>query len=84
MNIWNSIKSWYFATFLPFENPDHPLYHSQPEDPFCDELSEWIEAELDHQDMIGPNYSQHFSKPAEYEKWGNKWYKKSTSDDLAP
>ena len=26
---------------------------------------------------IEPDRIQHFYKPAEYEKWGDKWYKKS-------
>ena len=29
-------------------------------------------------DMIGENYSRKpFHKPQQYEKWGNKWYKKN-------
>ena len=26
MNVLSSIKSWYLRTFLPFEDPAHPLY----------------------------------------------------------
>lgn len=75
--MWNQIKQWCFDTFLPFENPNHPLYHTEEADPFTKELTDWIESELDAQEMIGENYSQHFSQPAKYEKWGDKWYKKA-------
>ena len=48
---------------------------------FEEDLDALIEAELgphpDQDKMIGPNYARKaFSKPFEYEKWGNKWYKK--------
>ena len=72
--MFKKLYNWYMNTFLPFENPDHPLHYSgEPES----ELEEWIEEELDYQDMIGPNYSRQMGyKPSEYEKWGDKWYKK--------
>ena len=45
-----ALKDWYLATFLPFEDPSHPLY-AQP-DEFCDELSDWVDAELEEQRPI--------------------------------
>ena len=77
--MWENIKAWYFKTFLPFEDPDHPL-NTGSSDPFCEEMEEWIEAELDSfgpypDEGIGPNYKEHFSKPKTYKKWGDKWYK---------
>ena len=44
-----ALKAWYLATFLPFEDPSHPLHSSQP-DEFCKEISDWVDAEL------GPEY----------------------------
>ena len=80
MTILSTLKKWYFDIFLPFENPDHPLNTSHQPDSFHDELSDWIEAELDAQQenpYIGPNYARKpFSKSPTYEKWGDKWYKK--------
>ena len=72
MSIFSKLKQWYFDTFLPYENPEHPLYSdgSIEYDEFTQEISDFIDQQ------IGPNYSQHFYKPAEYEKWGDKWYKK--------
>ena len=36
------------------------------------------ERENVRQGMIGPNYARPMgAKPAEYKRWGNKWYKKS-------
>lgn len=32
------IIQWYFDTFLPFENPEHPLYYKHEEE----EWDEWI------------------------------------------
>ena len=71
--MWTALKNWYFPTFLPFENPDHPLYSEAP----SDEYEYECDGEIEINTAIGPNYSQHFYKPAEYEKWGDKWYKKS-------
>ena len=35
-------------------------------------ISDWVD------DRVGPNYErQAFSKPTEYEKWGDKYYRKS-------
>ena len=70
--MFKSITKWYLKTFLPFEDPSHPLYHStyEPETCACEE------EEYDAGDLIGPNYGRKpFSKPATYKKWGNKWYK---------
>ena len=81
MNIFHHLKKWYFDTFLPFENPNHPLYSDGtiPMDEFSQEIADFIDDELANmEDMIGPNYGwQMGHKPAEYEKWGNKWYKKT-------
>ena len=34
--------------------------------------------ELAFEDLIGPNYSRQMGvKPAEYERYGDKWYRKS-------
>ena len=27
--MFDSLYRWYLQTFLPFEQPDHPLYHDQ-------------------------------------------------------
>ena len=27
--MFNTIKAWYMKTFLPFEDPSHPLHHDQ-------------------------------------------------------
>ena len=78
--MFKKLYNWYMNTFLPFENPDHPLYSdgSIPMDEMSQEISDFIDSELDGmEDMIGPNYARKpFSKPSEYEKWGDKWYKK--------
>ena len=86
MNILQTIKKWYFDTFLPFENPDHPLYSDgsiQYDCEMSETIAQFIDDELEAMDydrinsMIGPNYSRPMGgKPFEYEKWGNKWYKK--------
>ena len=81
MSIFTKLKKWYFDTFLPFENPNHPLYSDGtiPMDEFSQEIADFIDDELaGMEDMIGPNYGWQMGyKPAEYEKWGDKWYKKS-------
>ena len=77
------LKAWYLKTFLPFENPSHPLYcdgSTEYENEFLQEISDWVEAEVAVQEEIrvGPNYSRQMGdKPTQYEKWGNKWYRKS-------
>ena len=77
------LKNWYFDTFLPFENPNHPLYSdgSISMDEFSQEIADFIDDELaGMEDMIGPNYSRQMGyQPSEYEKWGDKWYKKSNN-----
>lgn len=79
--MFKSIYNWYMKTFLPFEDPSHPLYSdgSIQYDEGCQEIIDFIDSELDDmEDLIGPNYSRKMGdKPAEYEKWGNKWYKKN-------
>ena len=71
--MFKSIYNWYMKTFLPFEDPSHPLHYYKPECP----ISQMIDDHYDAEDMIGPNYSRKpFSKPTKYKKWGNKWYKK--------
>ena len=78
--MFKKIYNWYMKTFLPFEDPSHPLYSngSTPKDEFCQEISDFIDSELEGmEDLIGPNYSRKMGdKPTQYEKWGNKWYKK--------
>ena len=80
--MFNALYKWYMKTFLPFEDPSHPLHYSgETTSEFEEDLDALIEAELgphpDQDKMIGPNYARKaFSKPFEYEKWGNKWYKK--------
>ena len=65
MNIFHHLKKWYFDTFLPFENPEHPLYSDGSityDDEMCQTISDFIDDELDAIDydrinsMIGPNY----------------------------
>ena len=73
--MFKKIYNWYMKTFLPFEDPSHPLHHSNYKKPKCP-IEQMIDDHYDAEDLIGPNYSQHFYKPTEYEKWGNKWYKK--------
>ena len=69
----NSLYNWYLKTFLPFEDPSHPLHHSTYEPEPYDGGEE---DEYDAGDLIGQNYSRKpFSKPATYKKWGDKWYK---------
>ncbi len=66
------LKAWYFRTFLPFEDPAHPL--NTTEQTFCDEISDWVDSEIEG---IGPKYAREpFSKPTQYERWGSKWYRK--------
>ena len=72
----NSLYNWYLKTFLPFEDPSHPLHHSvyKPEP----SISKMVDEAFDAGDLIGPNYGRKpFSKPAQYEQWGGKWYKKA-------
>ena len=84
---WKAIKAWYFKTFLPYEDPDHPMYSdgtvefskTKYDNEVLQEISDFVDSELDAMDkknMVGPNYGrQAFSKPKTYKKWGNKWYK---------
>ena len=76
--MFKSIYNWYMKTFLPFEDPSHPLHHSNYKEPKCP-ISEMIDDYYGiNDDMIGENYSRKpFHKPQQYEKWGNKWYKKN-------
>ena len=72
----NSLYNWYLKTFLPFEDPSHPLHYSayKPECP----ISEMIDDHYDIEELIGPNYCRKpFGKPARYEQWNGKWYKKA-------
>ena len=48
-----ALKAWYLATFLPFEDPSHPLYSDgsiKYESDLEQFLSDWVDAEL------GPEY----------------------------
>ena len=74
-------KQWYLKTFLPFEDPSHPMYGpnshaefvpTQYDNEMLQEISDWVD------DRVGPNYErQAFSKPTQYGRWGNKYYRKS-------
>ena len=85
--MFKKLYNWYMKTFLPFEDPSHPLYSDgsiKYDDEMCETIAQFIDDELEAMDherinsMIGPNYSRPMGgKPFEYEKWGNKWYKKS-------
>ena len=53
--MFSSLYRWYIRTFLPFEQPDHPLYaghgqhdygRTQYDSPMLQEISDWVEAEL--------------------------------------
>ena len=62
--MFKQLKAWYFATFLPFEDPDHPLYTPKYE-------------EIDDEDLCPYTGSPGaFYKAPKWEKWGDKWYKK--------
>ena len=64
MTILSTLKKWYFNTFLPFENPDHPLHTPMYED-------------IDDEDLCPYTGSPgSFYKAPKWEKWGDKWYKK--------
>ena len=61
-------------TFLPFEDPDHPLTHLDP-------LGGDGGVDANELDSFGTlsrgghrTPSEHFSKP-KTQKWGDKWYK---------
>ena len=75
-----SLYRWYLKTFLPFEDPSHPLYSdgsgefvpTQYDNEMLQEISDWVD------DRVGTNYERRaFSKPTEYERWGSKYYRKS-------
>ena len=83
--MFKQLKAWYLKTFLPFEDPSHPLY-SDGSIPNCNgnydnellqEISDFVEDELDFQDLIGPNYYRQMGdKLTQYEQWGDRWYRK--------
>ena len=64
MTILSILKKWYFDTFLPYEDPNHPLYAPQYEEPDWDEM------------CLCTGSPNAFHKATEWEKWGDKWYKK--------
>ena len=87
--MWKQLKQWYMDTLLPYENPTHPLYagsyipdqKTSYDNEMLQEIADYIDDELAYQDarreMIGPNYARQMgAKPTEYEKWGDKWYRK--------
>ena len=41
------LSSWYQRTFLPFEQEGHPLYAGKQDPSFVDELSAWVDEELE-------------------------------------
>ena len=67
MTILSTLKKWYFDTFLPYEDPNHPLHTPKYEEP---DLSDW--------DDLCPytGSPQAFYKAPKWEQWGDKWYKK--------
>ena len=79
--MFKQLKAWYLKTFLPFEDPSHPLYSDgsiKYDNELEQEIADFVDEELAFEDLIGPNYSRQMGdKPAEYEKWGDKYYRKS-------
>ena len=75
--MFKQLKAWYLKTFLPFEDPSHPLF-SDGGAQYEAKLQEiWDEIET-LTDLVGPNYARQMGdRPAEYERWGNKYYRKS-------
>ena len=83
--MFKQLKAWYLKTFLPFEDPSHPLY-SDGSIPNCignydnellQEIPDFVEDEMDFQVLIGPNnYGQMGDKLTQYEQWGDRWYRK--------
>ena len=75
------LKALYFRLLLPYENPEHPLYSDgsiQYDNELEQQISDFVDEELDFQDLIGPNYSRQMGdRPTQYEKWGNKYYRKA-------
>ena len=71
--MFKQLKAWYLETFLPFENQSHPLHTPPPYDPSTD--PDWDDLGTTKDE---PNtYSRiPFYKPTQYEKWGDKWYRK--------
>ena len=65
------MKQFLLNLFLPFENPNHPLYSPTYKEEEYDE--EWDELS----DTKSPkSYSRiAFYKPPTWQKWGDKWYK---------
>ena len=64
---------WLKDLLLPFENPNHPQYTPPPYDPGSDPDWDDLGEEPDRN-----TYSRiPFYKPPQWEKWGDKWYKKS-------
>ena len=72
MTLLSALKHWYFATFLPFEDPDHPLHTPKYEEP---DYSDWDDLE-DIDEIYSPPSRIAFYKAPKWEKWGDKWYKK--------
>ena len=79
--MFKQLKAWYLKTFLPFEDPSHPLYSDgsiKYDNELEQEIADFVDEELAFEDLIGPNYSRQMGvKPAEYERYGDKWYRKS-------
>ena len=66
------LKAWYLKTFLPFEDSSHSLHTPPPYDPSTDPDRDDLGTEVDTN-----SYSRiPFYKPTQYEKWGDKWYRK--------
>ena len=79
--MFRQLKAWYLKIFLPFEDPSHPLYSDgsiKYDNELEQEIADFVDEELAFEDLSGPNYSRQMGdKPAEYEKWGSKYYRKS-------
>ena len=79
--MFKQLKAWYLKTFLPFEDPSHPLYSDgsiKYDNELEQEIADFVDEELAFEDLIGPNYSRLMGdKPTEYERYGDKWYRKS-------
>ena len=51
MKFLTAIKAWYLRTFLPFEQPDHPLYHDQAAVEAAEAELQEIWDEIEQEDM---------------------------------
>ena len=87
--MFKQLKAWYLKKFLPFEDPSHPLFSDGGAQ--CEAKLQEIWDEIDQEDallnedeietltdLVGPNYARQMGyEPTQYERWGNKYYRKS-------